>query len=97
MRKTALFAPVLLASCATAPTTPPIHGETPGHACVEDAGDRFVGQVAVDSTGPAILSATHAAVLRWAPPGAMMTMDFRSDRVTVWLDAGNRITKVRCG
>ena len=97
MRKNALLAPALLAACSTAPAALPVHGETPGHACVEGAGDRFVGQVAGDSTGPAILSATHAAVLRWAPPGVMLTMDFRSDRVTVWLDAGNRITRVRCG
>jgi hypothetical protein len=36
-------------------------------------------------------------VLRWAPVGAMLTMDFRSDRVTVYLDAGNKVTKVSCG
>jgi len=27
----------------------------------------------------------------------MLTMDFRADRVTVWLDAANKITKIRCG
>jgi hypothetical protein len=36
-------------------------------------------------------------VLRWAPPGIMLTMDFRADRVTVWLDAADKITKIRCG
>jgi hypothetical protein len=35
--------------------------------------------------------------VRWAPPGVAMTMDFRSDRVTVYLDASNTITKINCG
>jgi hypothetical protein len=42
-------------------------------------------------------AATNAAVLRWAPPGYMMTMDFRADRVTVTLDEGYKITKINCG
>jgi hypothetical protein len=36
-------------------------------------------------------------VLRWAPPGYMMTMDFRADRVTVKLDEGYKITGINCG
>jgi hypothetical protein len=47
--------------------------------------------------GAEIKRVSNAAVLRWAPPGVMLTMDFRSDRVTVWLDAANKITKLRCG
>ena len=43
------------------------------------------------------LRATHAAVLRWAPPGYMMTMDFRADRVTVALGPDYKITKINCG
>jgi hypothetical protein len=43
------------------------------------------------------MRASHSAVLRWAPPGVMLTMDFREDRVTVHLDAGNKITEIRCG
>jgi len=48
-------------------------------------------------TGGAIMHASHAAVLRWAPPGVMLTMDFREDRVTVWLDPAGKITQIRCG
>jgi hypothetical protein len=43
------------------------------------------------------MAATHAAVLRWAPPGAMLTMDYREDRVTVRTGPGGRITAVACG
>jgi hypothetical protein len=81
-----------------APTDPtPIHGVTPGHKCMAQGTDAFIGQTASDETGSAILKASNSAVLRWAPPGVMLTMDYREDRVTIWLDAARKITKIRCG
>ena len=97
MRKSLALAPLLLAACSTAPADPPVHGVTPGHKCEAEGTDQFVGQPGTSDTGAAIKRASHAAVLRWAPPGVMLTMDFREDRVTVWLDAANRITQIRCG
>ncbi len=94
MRRLLLIAPIALAACATAPA---VHGETPGHECQADGTGQFIGQAGTSETGAAILTATHAAVLRWAPPGAMMTMDFSADRVTVTLDRNNKITKINCG
>jgi hypothetical protein len=43
------------------------------------------------------MRASHAAVLRWAPPGSMLTMDYREDRVTVHLDAAGKVTEIKCG
>ena len=99
MHKFALLAPVLLNACSTAPAATPVvvHGETPGHTCVEEAADTYIGQVRSEATGKAIQDATKAAVLRWAPPNVMLTMDYRADRVTVWLDDANKITRIRCG
>jgi hypothetical protein len=98
MRKIILFAPALLSACSTAPAAPVVvHGETPGHTCVEGAADSYVGKARSDATGKAIKAATRAAVLRWAPPGVMLTMDYRADRVTVWVGPDNIITKLRCG
>jgi hypothetical protein len=99
MRNVLLIAPALLAACSTAPAPAdtPVHGVTPGHKCESAGMDQFIGQVGHSETGAAIKDASHAAVLRWAPPGVMLTMDFREDRVTVWLDSANTITKVRCG
>jgi hypothetical protein len=97
MRKIALLTPALLAACATAPAAPPVHGETPGHTCQEAGNDVFMGQSGTSETGAAILRSSHAAVLRWAPPGAMMTMDYSLSRVTVRLDAANTITAINCG
>lgn len=97
MRKFILLAPALLSACSTAPAAPVVHGETPGHVCQEVGTDAFIGKTRTSGTAASIKQATHAAVLRWAPPGVMLTMDFRSDRVTVWLDPANKITKIRCG
>jgi hypothetical protein len=95
MRKTMLAAPMLLAACAG--TQPAVHGATAGHECRPVTPGLFVGQAATSATGAAILSAANAAVLRWAPPGVMLTMDYREDRVTVRIGEDGRITAVNCG
>ena len=99
MRKNIALVAVVVAACSTvpAPADTPVHGMTPGHKCESAGTDQFIGQAGTSETGAAIKRASNAAVLRWAPPGVMLTMDFREDRVTVWLDAANKITKIRCG
>jgi Peptidase inhibitor I78 family len=75
----------------------PIHGETSGHTCRTNGTSRFVGKPATNMVGAAIKDVTRAAVLRWALPGTMLTMDFRADRVTVYIDDQKKITKINCG
>ena len=110
MRSLWLFATALLAACATAappavagpdeggpPRPTPIHGVTPGHKCDATATGKFIGKPGTSETGAAIKRITKAAVLRWAPPGYMLTMDFREDRVTVYLGANRNVNKIACG
>jgi Peptidase inhibitor I78 family len=97
MRKPIFVFPAMLAACSTAPAQPVVHGETPGHTCKSEGTDQFIGQTRSAEVGASIKRVSNAAVLRWAPPGVMLTMDFRADRVTVWLDSANKITKIRCG
>lgn len=97
MRKLLLVAIAALAACSTVPPGPQIHGVTPGHACQTDGTDQFIGQAATQESGNAVLRASNAAVLRWAPPGVMLTMDFRQDRVTVRTGPDGRITAISCG
>ena len=97
MRSLLLIASATLAACSTAPAEPAVPGETPGHACKADGTDQFIGQPGNSETGAAILRATHSAVLRWAPPGTMMTMDFSASRVTVTLGPDYKITRINCG
>ena len=97
MRNLLLTAAVLLVACSTVSADPPIHGVTPGHKCEAAGTDRFIGERGTSESGAAIVRATNAAVLRWAPPGVMLTMDFREDRVTVHLDRNGKITAIKCG
>lgn len=100
MRKVSLLAPAVLAGCSMAPAAPaavPVHGGTPGHTCTTAATRQFIGHVSSEEMGAAIMRASHAAVLRWAPPGVMLTMDYRADRVTVHLDGSKRVTEIKCG
>ena len=70
---------------------------TPGHKCQMTGTDKFIGAPGTNQTGAAIQWATKAAVLRWAPPGYMLTMDLREDRVTVYLGPDHKVTKISCG
>ena len=88
---------VLAGACSTAPAEPPIHGVTPGHKCEAAGTDQFIGRVGDSTNGAAIMRTSHAAVLRWAPPGVMLTMDYREDRVTVHVGADGKITAIKCG
>jgi Peptidase inhibitor I78 family len=99
MRNALLVACTMLGACAAnaAPLQPsPIHGDTPGHKCRTDGTDRFIGQTASRTNGALIKRVSNAAVLRWAPPYTMLTMDFRSDRVNVYFDEQKKITKINC-
>ena len=95
MRKLSLLAAVALSSCATA-SPPPVHGQS-GYICRNDNLGAFAGREATSAVGSDILRVSGAKVLRWVQPGMMVTMDFREDRVTAWLAAGNRVERVRCG
>ena len=107
MRKLLLLTAVPLAACTAEtsaapveggpPQPTPIHGVTPGHKCSTAATDKFIGHAGTSRNGRAIKRASRAAVLRWAPPGYMLTMDYREDRVTVYLGPDRRITKINCG
>jgi hypothetical protein len=110
MRKFVAPAAALLSACAVNPAPAPaevveggppqptpIHGVTPGHKCQASGTDQFIGQPGTSETGAAILRASHAAVLRWAPPGYMLTMDYREDRVTIYLGPDRKVTQVKCG
>ena len=95
MRKLAIAGTLFLAGCTAA--QPPVRGETPDRECKTGDTNQFIGQAGTGEAGAMILRASRAAVLRWAPPGVMLTMDYREDRVTVWLDPAGKITQIKCG
>ena len=97
MRKLLLLIPALLAACATTSEQPPVHGLTSAHTCKTTGTEHFVGQAATSDTGAAIMKETNSGILRWAPPGFALTMDFRIDRVTVRLGPDNKVIGIDCG
>ena len=93
--KLALLLPsLLLAACAT--TADPVVAE-PADTCRGDALASFVGPPYNAALGARMLKASKASKLRPVAKGMMVTMDFRGDRLTVYLDAANRVERANCG
>ena len=100
MRHLTLLPLLSLAACATAQPdpliVPPADSADAAATCRRDALAAFTGQPRSAALGTQILAATGAKDIRWVEPGMMVTMDFRADRVTVYLDAANRVERAAC-
>ena len=96
MRPALLLLLLPLAACATVPIEPPVMAE-PLETCRGAALPSFVGREATQQLGADMLAASGARVLRWVAKGMMVTMDYRGDRLTVYLDGANRIDRASCG
>ena len=97
MRSILFVAVTGLSACASVPPESNAHGTVPGRICSAADSGSFIGQPGTSETGAAIISATHSANLRWAPPGYMLTMDFSASRVTVRLGPDYKVTAINCG
>ena len=95
MKLAILSASLMLGACVTTPVEP-VLGE-PVATCRGEALARFVGQPYTAALGARMLKASTATKLRVVAKGMMVTMDYRGDRLTVHLDAANRIERAHCG
>lgn len=89
----------LLASCATAQQT---GGDAPAldssaGSCRNDGLQQFQGRAATAELGSDVLRVSGATTLQWVASGTMVTMEYRANRVRVWLDEQNRVSRVNCG
>jgi hypothetical protein len=89
----------LLASAACTPVE--MRGETPAAlpvaaACNADALGDLVGKRASDARADVMQTRSGARTLRWIAPNTAVTMDFRSDRLNVYVDAKGRIERFTC-
>ena len=84
-----------IAACATAQPIP-LRGGTPGSTCDDSNIHQFVGRQATPELATEMQRVSGAAIVRWVAHGSMITMEFRSDRLTVYLDAGNRVERIAC-
>ena len=65
--------------------------------CRPDALEAFTGKTADEATIKKLVADSGARNARVVKPGMAVTMDFRQDRVTVHVDAQNRIERASCG
>jgi hypothetical protein len=101
MRPAISLSVLALAACAQVAPPPagdptPIHGVTPGHTCNSANLQQFVGQAQSADLESRMLQVSGAATVRWVPQGTAVTMEFRSDRLTVFLDGQNRVERLSC-
>jgi hypothetical protein len=97
-------ATLLLAACSTAlapapqppADSPPQHGGAPGHQCDPANIQQFVGQQKNDAVEQNMLRVSGASTVRWVPPNTAITMEFRYDRLTVYLDSRGVIERISC-
>jgi hypothetical protein len=89
-------AALIVAGCATLeePNEP---AEDTRFACSTARVAGLVGQAATTAVGAEAMRTANARTIRWIRPGDMVTMDYRTDRLNIDLDANNRVTGFRCG
>ena len=87
---------VALSACTLNTGEPPVAGTT-GYTCRSDMLAQFTGSVATQQLGVDIQTAAHARTIRWVPKGGVVTMDFRADRATVYLDGDGKVERASCG
>ena len=98
MRKLFALIPLLLAACSASMPLPPTPAPAPDGGTCNAAGlDAFVGQPATAELGQKMLRTSGARVFRWLVPGQIVTMEYSGDRLSVVLDASNRVESARCG
>lgn len=95
------LAALSLSACATTP--PPFDDDgdprtlDPSAQCDADAAQGLLGETATSQVGERLLELSGARTLRWAPPRTALTMDYRSDRLTVYYDDDLQIERITCG
>lgn len=72
-------------------------GDDPRYACNAGNLGGLVGRTASTQLGAEAMRTANARTIRWIRPGDMVTMDYRTDRLNIDLDAQNRVTRFRCG
>lgn len=89
----ALAAALALTACAQPQSAP----AAPAGTCNAQPARFAVGYTLTDALTEEVKHRSGARVARVLRPGQVTTMEFSSERVNLDVDAGNRVTGVRCG
>lgn len=94
MRKLVVAMLAGLSACNTAPAAVPVAPAV--GSCLRATLDRFAGQLVTSELGARMLRETGRTAIRWVRPGMAVTMEYREDRLTVYVDAANRVERASC-
>jgi hypothetical protein len=88
----------VIASGANAQRVVGLDQVPPGSKCEQTAVlNRFVGQPASTELAALLMTAARAPKLRWVAAGQAITLEHNAKRLTVQLDAQNRVLSMACG
>ena len=87
----------MLAGCMPMGEDAPARDDAATYVCNASPAQAMVGQVASQALGTEAVRASKARTMRWIGPDTMVTMDFRTDRLNIHLDAQNKVTRITCG
>ncbi|HEY1605193.1 MAG TPA: I78 family peptidase inhibitor [Allosphingosinicella sp.] len=96
MKISGLLAAALALGAAAPPNAYPVRGDT-GHRCDAGKAKMLAGRMRSPAVEREALRLSGAGIVRWIAKGAMVTMDYRPDRLDLRLDGKGRIVKVDCG
>ena len=87
-----------MAGCASVPPAEaeevPVRG---AGTCNAAKVQGLIGRALSEGLGKEALRLAGARTLRWIPKGAMVTMDYREDRVNLHLDGKGKVVRIACG
>ena len=94
-----LIGAILMVSAGCAAAPPAEDGATPkgGGSCNAAPAQKLLGQSRSRAAGAEARRLSGAAALRWIPEGTVVTMEYREDRINIYLDGTNRIKEISCG
>ncbi|MCO8109667.1 MULTISPECIES: I78 family peptidase inhibitor [Acinetobacter] len=91
-----ILAAVALTACANNPEQMPSQQPNTMTSCITDEATKLVGQTGLSEA--VIKAKTKAEIVRMVAPGQPVTLDYRSNRVTVVTDPQTKIiVQVSCG
>lgn len=85
-----------LTGCAASLAGDDAGGALPA-ACNADPVQDLVGQPATQALAADAMKRSGARTFRWLPEGAIVTLEFRADRLNIGLDGENRVARIHCG
>ena len=90
-----ILASALIAAALTGCVT--VHPPDLTDSCHSDRAQAYIGRTATAPLGAELLRVTNSRELHWVAPGMMVTMDYRTGRLTVSYDQAMQITTISCG